>query len=520
MVETGSFTGHNQAANGYNNPSDPNTCTSKVEQLSEKEIPQQDLAELLGVTPDVNPSEGPETDSAQQKLRDVRLIQASVSQHLPKPPSDLDQNLQQHLVNVQDTVRSELMRLSPRLEKMGLTGSLIDCYHHQTLDHICDLFKKVQSSQKMFELMNWVLHPYLSQDLLVHPDHQENAPIKKGDFPLPTELVAKAEKLLLENVQKEVRKCLDQILLIHTNQDDDSEESCIGLYVDIIQLVNVMPEEAQEINSKLSHDIREVCFQELKMFLGRYTAEQTKILGEKAKKAIPNQIHFLKILKTCKEIKKHVQTKSEGIEDSLIQEIVAALENMEDFTLKLLMEIVADMTELCFCTISVPQSRLQNYFTTKYKRFFLISDVETHFAKVSWCPDIQKRVMDEAYKLIAHTYLKHLVRSSQRKLRKCWSPDVVQKVIEDAELLHNTISKLAPGVEQWKLPELLEDENIDAVKITVATMQRSRYREDEELLSTLLVWKGLSKSQAKQVLGALPEHEPRQTNSVSECRHF
>ena len=111
--------------------------------------------------------------------------------------------------------------------------------------------------------------------------------------------------------------------------------------------------------------------------------------------------------------------------------------------------------------------------------------------------------MDEAYKLIAHTYLKHLVRSSQKKLRKCWSPDVVQKVIEDAELLHNTISKLvrtsfwyysleteclflflvndvlpllhqAPGVEQWKLPELLEDENIDAVKITVATMQRSR----------------------------------------------
>lgn len=48
------------------------------------------------------------------------------------------------------------------------------------------------------------------------------------------------------------------------------------------------------------------------------------------------------------------------------------------------------MSKLCFCTISVPQSRLQNYFTTKYKRFFLISDVETHFAKVSWCPDIQK----------------------------------------------------------------------------------------------------------------------------------
>ena len=50
--------------------------------------------------------------------------------------------------------------------------------------------------------------------------------------------------------------------------------------------------------------------------------------------------------------------------------------------------------------------------------------------------------MDEAYKLIAHTYLKHLVRSSQNKLRNCWSPNVVQKVIEDAELLHDTISEL------------------------------------------------------------------------------
>ncbi|XP_036981211.1 uncharacterized protein LOC119034361 [Acanthopagrus latus] len=356
--------------------------------------------------------------------------------------------------------------------------------------------------------MKWVLVPYLSQDLLVHPDHQENAPIKKGDFPLSTELVAKAEKLLLENVQTEVRKCLDQILLTDRNQDVcDSEESFIGLYVDIIQLVNVMPEQAQEINSKLSHDIREVCFQELKMFLGRYTAEQTEILEKKAKKAIPNQIRFLKTLKTCKEIKEYVQNKSDGIEDSLIQEIEATLENMEDFTLKLLMEIVADMTEM----------HLQNYFKTKYGQFFLISDVETHFPKVSWCPDIQKRVMDEAYKLIAHTYLKHLVRSSQRKLRKCWSPDVVQKVIEDAELLHDTISKLAPGVEQWKLPELLEDKDIEAMKITVWAIQHSCYREDEELLSTLLVWKGLSKSQTKQVLGALPEHEPRQTNFLVEC---
>ncbi|XP_030247651.1 uncharacterized protein LOC115566042 [Sparus aurata] len=498
-----SFIGHN--------PSDQNTSTTqRVE-----EFPLQDLPELLGVTAGVNPSEDgccsaeSESDSAQQKQRDVRLIQASVSQHFPKPPLDLDQNLQQHLFNVQETVRNELMRLSPELEKMGLIGCLIDCYHRHTLDHISDLFKNVQSCKKSFELMKWILHPYLSQELLSHPDLQENAPIIKVDFPLSTELVAKAENLLLENVPKEIRKCLDEILLIHRNQDIcDSEESCIGLYVDIIQVVNDMPEKAQQINPKLSHDIREVCFQELKMFLGRYTSEQTKFLRVKAKKAIPNKIHFFKILKTCKEIKEYVQTKCEGIEDSLIKEIVTTLENMEDVTLKLLMEIVADIAE----------RHLQNYFKTKYERFFLIPDVQTHFPQVSWCPDVQKRVMDEAYKLIAHTYLKHLIRSSQKTLRKCWSPDVVQKVIEDAELLHNTISELAPGVEQWMLPELLDCNDIEAMKITVGTMQHSCYKEDEELLSTLLVWKGLSKSQAQQVLSVLPEHKPRQTNFLLECR--
>ncbi|XP_030247650.1 uncharacterized protein LOC115566041 [Sparus aurata] len=190
--------GHNQAANGYDNPSDQNTFTTQLEQMSVEEIPQQDLAELLGVTPDVSPSEGPETDPAQQKQRNVRLIQALVSQHFPKPPSDLDQNLQQHLFNVQETVCNELMRLSPRLEKMGLIGSLIDCYNRQTLDHISDLFKKVQSCKKSFELMDWVQHTYLSQELLNH-HNQKNE--EQGDFLLLTDLVAKAKNLLLENVQ-------------------------------------------------------------------------------------------------------------------------------------------------------------------------------------------------------------------------------------------------------------------------------------------------------------------------------
>ncbi|KAM8737869.1 exocyst complex component 3-like protein 4 [Acanthopagrus schlegelii] len=497
---------------GYDNPLDQNTCTTQVE----KEIPLQELAELLGVTPDVNPSEDgsccslrPETDSAQQKQRAVRLIQASVSQHLPKPPSDLDQNLHQHLINVQETVPNELLRLSPLLEEMGLTECLINCYHRQTLGHIDELLKNVQSCKKSFVLMNWILHMYLSQELLGHPDLQKMDPMEKVDLLLFTELAAKAKNKLLDNVQKQVRAHLENILQIERRQDvGDKEETCIGLYINTIGCIHAMPKEAQKISSKLSDEVREVCFQELLMFLERYASEQTEILGKKAKMDKPETIHFFKTLKTCKELKQHVQTNSKGINESLIQKIAATLENMEDFTLKLLMEIVDHMAEI----------HLKNYFKTENKQFFfLILGVKAYFPKLSWCQDVQKRVMDEAYKLIAHTYLRHLIRSSQKKLRKCWSTDVGQTVTEDAETLHDTISDLAPGVQQWnlmllKVQELLKDKDSDAVKLTAASMLKEcpTWREDKELLPTLLRWKGLSAWEVKEVLEVL--------DSLSECR--
>lgn len=45
-------------------------------------------------------------------------------------------------------------------------------------------------------------------------------------------------------------------------------------------------------------------------------------------------------------LREDVQTKFEGVEDSLIQEIVETLENMGNITTKLLMEIYADMAEV------------------------------------------------------------------------------------------------------------------------------------------------------------------------------
>ncbi|KAK1890870.1 Exocyst complex component 3 [Dissostichus eleginoides] len=131
-------------------------------------------------------------------------VQRSVDQHFPKLPPDVDQNLHQYLENVQKMVITEFVRLGPPLTRMGLMGSLIDCYHRETFTRLDDLLQNVRSSKNSFGLMKWVLHTYLSSEMLYHPELQEVDPIKKVDLLLFTEWVGKAKDKLLENVENEM----------------------------------------------------------------------------------------------------------------------------------------------------------------------------------------------------------------------------------------------------------------------------------------------------------------------------
>ncbi|TMS21623.1 Exocyst complex component 3 [Larimichthys crocea] len=417
--------------NGCDNPMTQNNFNTHVEQrlpTVEDEIKYEELVELLQVSPDVS-------EDGSCSMSSVHLIQRSVSQHFPEPPTDLDQNLQQHLFKVQEAVCNELVRLGPLFETMGLMDCLFDCYHRHTFHHLNDLLQKVHSSQNCLVLMKWVLQTYPSAELLGHPDLQRTDPIKKVDSLLNQEWLQKARDKLLDNVEKEVRALLEKILQIEKkNQEDfDCEEAFVGFYVDTIQCIEAVPKEAQKISRKLSLDVRAVCFRELLTFLERL----------------------------------HVQTTAKDVQGCHIEKIMETLENMEDLTLTLLKQIVTDMAK----------RNLERYFKTENKHFFVfIVLIETYFSK-DFCQDVKKRVMNEVYKLISHIYLKHLVRTSHSKLTKRWSPDVGQAVTEDAELLHNTISNLAPGVQQWnlmllKIKELLDCQSIVAVQLTVASMQK------------------------------------------------
>ncbi|XP_072221940.1 uncharacterized protein [Leuresthes tenuis] len=429
---------------------------------------------------------------------------SDLSQNFPKPPLDPDQNLKQHLLDLKEAVfnglESHNCLLSGERKKRAT-----DRYHRHIISHLHILLQNITLSKNTIMLMNWVLHTYLSQEVVVKPDPQ-----------LLDEWEAKAKDKLFKNVQKDISESLLKILQADRSQKCDNEESYVGLYIDIIQCINAMLKEAGKMSSGLFDKVKEVCFQELHTFVKGYTEEQAELLTKSTqmRKESMNELEtilFLKTLKTCKEIKTYIHTEGAGIQHSFLEETLAMFENMEMLTLKLLMEIIADDAERHF----------KDYFKTGCGRPLQLSPLKIQFPKPTFVLDEQKMVMDEAYKFIAHAYLKHLIQTSKRTL-KHWDIDVAQSVCLDANKLHKTFSDLAPGVQCWNsvllsIPEVLESESIDGLKITMANTQTDCMGQSEDLFPALLRWKGLSKGKVREVLEALPRSIPNTSSESIFC---
>ncbi|XP_061600262.1 uncharacterized protein si:dkey-196h17.9 [Cololabis saira] len=292
-----------------------------------------------------------------QKLCVDQLIQAFVSQSFPDPPADPDGSLGEHLTHVMEAVVHKLETHGPVISREE-SRILMDHCHRHTFTHLNTLLQRVNAPRNTFLLMNWVSHTYLGQEMLDNPDQR-----------LLHEWETKAKVKLLESVQVHVwmflllnmfythfsgihvRGSLGKVLEVDRAQTHHGEEAYVGLYVDIIQCIGAMTKAAGDISSELHTQVWEVCLRELLVLVRRYTEEQTEALAEETKTWLGNRgnletIRFLKTLKTCKELRQHVQTGGKGLHTSLLKETVRTLENMEAFTLERLMEIVADMAEV------------------------------------------------------------------------------------------------------------------------------------------------------------------------------
>ncbi|KAM9355973.1 uncharacterized protein KZ484_014005 isoform 2-T2 [Pholidichthys leucotaenia] len=358
-----------------------------------------------------------------------------------------------------------------------------DSSRYQTLKHLDHLLQSVSTVKDIFALMNWV-QTYQSEEKLCRP--------------VETLLNGWWEKAK-NKLSIIVKTYLDKILQHDRDQEDCyRDEDYIHIYVDTIQCINAV------LSQELYVQVKETCFKELLTFVTRYAAEKKKALGKKVDGAAemdkPITTHFLKTLKTCKELRKYVQT-----EDTIVtKEIMSALEELEADTLKLLMKFVSGIAEKHF----------KVHFKSDKRQFLLLDVVEKHFPKLQFAGEEQLYVMDEAYKILAQTYLQHLIKSSQSKLKKCWCPNIEQRIREEAEQLHKTMSDLAPSVNQrncvlLQIPEVLDCKSIDPLKLIVGRIEKECLSESEDvqLLPDVLRWKGLSKVELREVLDALPDSQ-------------
>ncbi|XP_028995017.1 uncharacterized protein LOC114848572 [Betta splendens] len=492
-----------------NNTFNTNTEHNLHSHLQEDEM-LQELAGLLRVPltaascfpVDGCSSQTPESNVEQHRKACVNhLIQISAAKRLPEPPADPDQDLQQHLSHLQEAVCNELIRLAPALEAKGLMGQVVQCYHCQIFNHLDCLLLKVNSFKNCLTLMDWVLKTYLSQDMLGHPDLREMDPIKHVDILLLSEWGVKAKNKLLEKAQEEMRVQLENILQHHRQQDvcdGNTDEAFVQTYVDAIGCIAAMPRNAQRISSKLSYEVKEVGFQELHIFVERYREEQTKVLKKMEKTDKLEMIQFFKTLKTCQELKKHIQTEGEEISSSLCKEILEMLKKIEDLTLELLRGVVT----------KVAKKHLQCYFQSNKQQFVLLIDsVSRMFPRLENCDEVRQTVTLEVCKILVHSYIKYLLKTKVKKLQRCWNPDVGEAVSKDAGWFHAIMSDLAPGVQEWsnkmkKIEEVLDCSDINALKLIVAAMQKDSLIASEDL-HRLLRWKGLSKRDVREVLDAI-----------------
>ncbi|XP_005728682.1 uncharacterized protein LOC102195188 isoform X2 [Pundamilia nyererei] len=373
--------------------------------------------------------------------------------------------------------------------------SVIAWSNPQTFNILNKMLQEIKSVKQCLQLMDWVQHKYLREVLF------------SSDQKLFCEWKDKAKEKLLQSVQKEIRESLDKILQNETGIAPNCiEEDYVKLYVDTIQCINAVPREAQKLLPELHDEVQEICFQEFRTFVKRYSEEQYVDLKKRAQTDNPETIHFLKTLKTCKELRKYAQTIGTGVTPSLVKETVETLENLEQSTLTFLMEIITVIAE----------NHFKDFFRSGSNLNHFVYSVYSHFPTLPYVMDEKKEVVDEAYKIIARTYVEHLITNKRRTLKGRWAPNIGEQIHEDANHLHKSVSLLAPGVHEWRkmmlgIQEVLDCTSIDALKIIMARLQRDYFRksEDFKFLNKLLKWKGLSNGDVNEVLDALPGSESR-----------
>lgn len=429
------------------------------------------------------------------------------------PVESADDNLGIQLQKLQETVLEELLVLGSASQlRMNRQLEMIGHCHLCIFYHLDLLLGKSMSTKQAFEVLHWVLHTYLSTEFLGHPQIWKSA-LKALDLILLTDWVPRAQRTLMDNVQRHLSDTLDKIIRREETDREGgvsgNEENFNRLHLDTIQCVHAVLKGAEGISPTLKDKVLPVCIKELQRFVQRYKVNEKNNLQKEAKMAHPEALHFIKTLNECRELKLYLRShltdrvRSNNLENTI--------ENMEDFALKMLLE--------------TPNAELylQRYFKSEDTQLVcLLNKIDDVFCRLPNGLEVHKIVVNKLYQCISDLYLKHLLLRKRTRLEKRWPNGVGNQVTRDAELLHEKFSDLNPAVNQWnivlmKVREILESSSPDSLKLTLVKTKTecvdASCSVQTEQLVDLLRWKGgLSNAETTEViLACFPDYQIRPT---------
>ncbi|CAL8283365.1 unnamed protein product [Lota lota] len=316
------------------------------------------------------------------------------------------------------------------------------------MDHVGNLLKRTSSSQQAFVLMEWLCNAYFSLEFLGDPDFSESKHRCPVDMHLYSETVECVHKALRTSLQRDVQSSLDELIQRQESEFWRSRE----LHTDVIKCIDELIVRAEDVSESMQGCTRPDCYRPLQRFLERFNAAKQELLKKYEKNPKMAVETCLKTLNTCHGLASYIQTNTDGgTRDITAEETLSILSTIERDAQTSIKEVL----------VKIIKDLLERHFKSR-EEDFLLKEMKEMFSAEACCPDVQKKVLDLAYKRVNALYLSNLVRTKKKELEKRWGRDVGQKVTQDAEHLHQTFSDL--------VEELIQSQDVDSVKLTLSAM--------------------------------------------------
>ncbi|XP_057198730.1 exocyst complex component 3-like [Triplophysa rosa] len=442
--------------------------------------------QLNGVT--IDKKEGSYSEDWLCELK--QLIDESVKRHFPILPEDETQTSEQ-LEEFENIICSEMRRLTPVLKDAGLLTYLTDSYSRQLFIKLDLIVNRDLSENETFCLLLWGKRVFFSSDAFIMNDIQRHDPL------LFTGWFERAKQKLLTVLKDDISKYLQNILCNEEKHEDNEllmdEEWFIRVHLDVTQCLDAAIKKTEICSLTLKNSVQILCLEELRSFSQKYV-DGEKLRLEDMQSLETNFVYLCRIISTCMKLNCFA-VQICNVDNN---EAPAILKMLEDQVLSVVQKMINDLAQVSI------KSSFKNGNEQIYKPMEEIRKLCASLPQIAAAEEIKTIIVNLAYDSVSRVYLDCLMESNFKRLERRWGK-VEEKIRQHMIHFQDKFAQMNCSVEQNQLLERMSEvlfcSDVDALKLTCATLFKDFPDESEHYLPRLLGWmKTLSKRQVREVL--------------------